>query len=35
MTGSVPHYQPQATVLQFEEVVEVAAHLPSRSVVGG
>src|ERR671917_2587728 len=34
MTGSVPHYQPQATVLQFEEVVEVAAHFRSRSVVG-
>src|SRR5918997_5573371 len=34
MTGSVTHYQPQATVLQFEEVVEVAAYLRSRSVVG-
>src|SRR3712207_7532117 len=34
MTGGVPHDQPQATVLQLDEVVEVAAHLPSRTVVG-
>src|SRR5215217_9792799 len=33
MAGGVTHYQPQATVLQFEEVVEVSSHFPSRSVV--
>src|SRR3712207_8989327 len=26
MAGGVPHYQPQATVLQFEEVVEVSSQ---------
>src|ERR687896_201306 len=26
MTGSVSHYQPQPTVLQFEEVVEVSSY---------
>src|SRR5215218_11033109 len=34
MAGGVPHYQPQAPVFQFEEVVEVSSHFPSRSVVG-
>src|SRR5215217_5265414 len=34
MTCSVTHYQPQPTVLQFEEVVEVSSHFRSRSVVG-
>src|SRR5215211_8747634 len=34
MTGSVPHYQPEATARKFQEVVEVSSHLPSRSVVG-
>src|SRR5215217_8515823 len=34
MAGSVSQNQPQVSVLQFQKVVEVAAHLPSRSVIG-
>jgi hypothetical protein len=34
MSCGVSYNQSQATVLQFEEVVEVAANLPSRPVVG-